>query len=342
MEDNYSKKLLSALILVFLLVLSFLVLKSILMSIIFAFILAFIFSPVYSFLFKITKSPNFSAFLITALLILIIVLPLWFFTPTIIKQSFNIYDSLQKTDFIIPLQKIFPSIFASDQFSRDVGVTIHSFITNSVNSLTTSLGDLILNFPSLILQISVLLFVFYFVLRDGDKLVEYLKSILPFSREDKNRFFKSSREITKSILYGDLIIGTIQGLIMGLGFFLFDIPNALILTLLAVVAGILPIIGTAIVFIPVIIFLIADGALTATLGVLIFGIISSNIDNILRPFILSKLTTRHSAVVLAGMVGGVFAFGPLGVIIGPLVLEYLIIVLEIYRGVGFLTNPDTN
>lgn len=342
MEDNYSKKLISALILVSLLVLSFLVLKSILMSIILAFILAFIFSPIYSFLFRITKSPNLSAFLITALLILIIVLPLWFFTPTIIKQSFNVYDSLQKTDFISPLKKIFPSIFASDQFSSEVGVIVHSFITNSASSLANSLGDLILNFPSLILQITVLLFVFYFVLRDGDKLTDYLKSILPFSKEDKNRFFKSSKEITKSILYGDLIIGTVQGLIMGIGFFLFDIPNALILTLLAVIAGILPIIGTAVIFIPVIIFLIADNALTAALGVLVFGIISSNIDNILRPILLSKMTSRHSAVVLTGMIGGVFVFGPLGVIVGPLILEYLIIVLEIHRDSGFLSKQENS
>ncbi len=318
-------------ILVVLLVLSFFILKPILLSIILGFILAFIFSPVYSLLLKWTKSPNFSATSICVVLITLLILPIWFFAPIILEQSFKIYLSAQQMDFVVVLKKVFPSLFSSDQFSAEIGSTIKSFISNIADSVVNAVVNLITNFPSFMLQILVVLFTFFFVLRDGDNLVEYIKSLLPFPKEVEKKLFASSREITKSVLYGQVILGIIQGIVAGIGFFIFGVPNAWVLTLLALIAGVLPIIGPMLISLPVVVYLILADNNFAAIGVFIFGIIASNIDNLLRPLIVSRRSELHPSLVLIGMIGGVFFFGVLGLILGPLILAYLLIVLEVFR-----------
>jgi predicted PurR-regulated permease PerM len=331
MEDDNVKKIIPALAFILLLVGAFLVLKPIILSVIFGFILAFIFAPVYRFILRLTKSPNFSAVLLCIILILLIVVPLWLFTPMLIEQSFKIYQSAQQTDFVAVLKSVFPSLFSSQEFSQDVGNILHTFVTRTANSFTNSLTQIILDAPNLLLQFLVVLFTFYFVLRDEEDLARYLRSLIPFSKSIQDKIFFSSKEITRAVLYGMIVMGFIQGVVIGIGFFIFGVPSAWILTLLAIVAGILPIIGTVIIWFPVLIYFSIQGDLTATLGILIFGIISTFIDNIFRPFFVAKRTKLHSTVVLIGMIGGIFPFGVLGIIIGPLILAYLLIILDVYR-----------
>jgi predicted PurR-regulated permease PerM len=331
MDDAYFRKIMTTIILVVLIVLSFFLVRPILLSIIIGIILAFIFIPVYNRIYKATKLQNFSAFLICLLVILLIVLPLWFLTPVLIEQSFKIYLASQQMDFVTPLKNIFPSLFISDEFSAEIGSILYSFVLKMTNSLVNSLSQLILNFPTLFLQFLVVFFTFFFVLRDKEGLISYIKSLLPFSKDVENKLFKSSRDITNSVIYGQIIIGILQGLVVGIGFFIFKIPNALILTLFASLAGIFPIVGTTIIWVPVVIYLVIAGNSFTAIGVTIFGLVSSVIDNFLRPIIVSKRSRMHSSLILIGMVGGLFLFGVLGFILGPLILAYFLIVLEIYR-----------
>ncbi|MBI2045005.1 AI-2E family transporter [Candidatus Pacearchaeota archaeon] len=332
-EENSLRRIFSVIIFLGLLALSYLVLKPILLSVVFGLILAFIFSPIYKFFLKITKAPNLSAGIICLILLSIIIIPIWFFTPTVINQTLKLYQSAQETDFITPLKNLFPSFFASDEFSREFGSTIQSFITKSSNSVLNMLGNFLLNFPTLLLQFTVVLFTLFFALRDSKQMIEYLESLMPFPKHIQAEFFNSSRDITASILYGTVIIGLIQGVIVGIGFFAFKVPSAFLLTILAVIAGVLPIIGTGIIWLPVTIYFLIVGNNLAAFGILLFGILSSNIDNVLRPLFVSKRTKLHSSVVLIGMIGGVFVFGALGFLLGPLILAYLLIVLELYREV---------
>ena len=108
-------------------------------------------------------------------------------------------------------------------------------------------------------------------------------------------------------------------------------PNALLLSLLAALAGIFPIIGTALIWIPVAIYLFVAGNPVSALGVVIFGLLSSLVENFYKPIFISRRTKLNSSIILIGMIGGLFLFGILGIILGPLILAYLLIILEIYR-----------
>jgi len=331
MEDEYFKKIMSMIIVIFLVVLSFFLLKPILLSIVIALILAFIFSPLYDWFFRKLKSENLAAYVVCFILVLLIILPLWFLTPIAIDQSLKVFMSSQQVDFVTPLKTIFPNFFASETFSAEIGSIIHSFVTKVTNSLVNDLSDLILNFPTLFLQFLVVFFTFFFLLRDRGRFISYIQSLLPFSKDVEKRLFESSKDITISVIYGQVIIGVLQGLAVGIGFFIFKVPNALFLTLLACLAGIFPIIGTTIIWLPVVIYLLIAGNTFQAFGVVFFGIISSTLDNLVRPIIVAKRAHMHSALMLIGMIGGVFFFGIMGFILGPLILAYLLIILEIYR-----------
>ena len=127
-------------------------------------------------------------------------------------------------------------------------------------------------------------------------------------------------------------MGVIQGIATGFGLIIFGVPNALILTFLAIFASILPMVGPWFIWVPVAIYLFVTGNAGAAIG---FGLYSaifvSSIDNILRPYIVSRKTGTSSVIVLIGMIGGLFLFGILGIILGPLILSYLILFLKAYK-----------
>ncbi len=334
MDDTYFRKVTITLILAVLIVLTFLLLKPILMSIVVGVILAIVLSPLYTKLTQIIKSKNIASFLICLFLFILLVLPFWFFTPILINQSFKIYFAAKQTDFVTPLKTVFPSLFSSDEFSAEIGSVIYSFVTGTANSFVNMFSQLILNFPTLFLQVLVTFFTLFFVLKDKEKIIDYVKSLMPFSKEVEKKLFESSKGITISVLYGQVLIGLIQGLIVGLGFLIFGVPNALLLTLLACLAGMFPIIGTTIIWLPVLIYLFVAGNIWPSLGIGIFGFISTTIDNFIRPAFVSKRTNMHPLLILIGMIGGLFLFGILGFILGPLIIAYILIIIDIYRRKG--------
>src|SRR3989338_945437 len=332
MEDKAFKKTGSVILFTLLVILAMLVLKPVFISIILGLVLAFVFTPVYGYLNKYLTSSNISAGVIVVLLLIIIILPIWFLTPIILNQSFSLFQATQQIDFVSPLQSIFPSLFASEQFSSEIGSVLSSFSSKVANSLVNSIAQIILDFPRIALQLMVVFFTFFFALRDKELLIEYVKSILPFSKEVEKKLFEKSKIITSAVLYGQVVVGIIQGVVIGIGFFIFRVPNALLLTFLSSLAGIFPIVGTVIVWLPVAIYLFIAGNMVPAWGVVIFGLLSSNIDNVLRPIIVSKRAKINTGILLVSTIGGIFFFGILGFILGPLIISYLLVLLEVYRG----------
>jgi predicted PurR-regulated permease PerM len=140
------------------------------------------------------------------------------------------------------------------------------------------------------------------------------------------------KEITDSLVYGQIIIGIAQGIIAGIGFVLFGVEGAFILTILAIIMSIIPVIGPAFVWVPVLIFMYIQGDHALAFGFLFYNLLlTSTIDNFLRPYIVSRKTNLPQVIVLVGMIGGWMTFGMLGLIIGPLLLAYILTFLRAYK-----------
>jgi predicted PurR-regulated permease PerM len=331
MDDNYFKKITTAIIFIALLVLSFFILKPILLSIIGGCVLAFIFYPIYNKLTKVIRSRGLCAGILCIFLLLIIVALLWFLTPMLIDESIKLYRASQQMDLVATLKGILPSLFASQESSEQIGSILQSFITKGTNSLMNYLSNLILELPTILMDIFVMFFTFYYALRDKDRINKYIQDLLPFSEDVIKRLFTSTKEITSSVLFGQVVIGAIQGVILGIGLFVFSVQNALVLTLVAIVVGILPILGPALVGVPVALFLFIGGNPFAAVGILVFTAIASLSDHLLRPFLVARRAKLHTAVALIGTIGGLLLFGIVGLVIGPLVLAYMITLIEIYK-----------
>lgn len=321
------KNLIVAASILILIVLSVIILWPIFLSIIAGLILAYIFYPLYKIILRVVREKNISSLIIVLLIIFILFIPLWFLFPMITRQVFEVYSFTQKIDFSGMIGDILPQTISTDTIAM-----INSFISKLVNAVFSRFSESLLNIPSLLLQAIVILFVFFFAMRDGDKLKEFAKGISPFSSTFEESIIKQFKDITNSVLYGFFVVGVIQGITTGIGLFIFGMPQALLLSAVATVAAILPVLGAWAVWIPAAIYLFVQGHTGAAIGLALYGVlIISLVDNALRPYLVSRKTNISSAIVLIGMIGGLIVFGIIGLVLGPLILSYLIILLDAYK-----------
>lgn len=331
MEDKIIIRAITLIAIGLLFVLGFLILKPILIAIIFALLLAYIFNPIYRKILKYVKKKDIATSIIIVVIVLAITIPLWFLTPVVIKQAFDSYTYLQKVDFASALGNSFPYLF-TPEFANVLGTSIHSFIANTFSTILNSLTDFLINIPSFLLQFAVFIFTFYFALRDGDKLKNYLLNLSPFSESTELKMSSEFKHITYAIIYGQVLIGILQGLMVGIGLFIIGFPKAIVLTVLAVLVSIIPVLGSWIIWLPVSIFLIASGQTTSGIFMFLYGLLLiSTLDNILRPLFLSKNSNLNIALGVIGTIGGLYFFGLVGLILGPLILAYILMIFDFYK-----------
>lgn len=334
------KKLIIYSLIAVLIAISLIVLWPIFLSVITGLILAYMLYPVYKLVFKVIREKNISALIIVLLVIFLLFIPIWFVFPIMLRQLVDIYIYTQTLDFSIILKGIVP-----ESLSKDTMMIITTFISKVANEIFSRSSETLLNIPNLALQAVVILFVFFFAMRDLDKLKVYVKKLSPFSQEFEKSISKQFRDVTGSVIYGQIIVGIVQGLITGIGLFIFGIPNALVLTIMAMFLSVLPIIGAWLVWLPASIYLLAQGHTGAAIGLFAYGaILVSWIDNIIKPYIVARKTKTSSAIILIGMIGGLIVFGIIGLVLGPLILLYLIIILDAYqsKNLAAFFSPEKN
>ena len=314
-----------------LVVLGFLVVRPFLLPIIGGLLLAFVFMPFYKRINKYVTNKSLAASIVAGVIVVGLVAVLWFSAPILIKQVFELYLSIQKLD----IQKIITTIFptASETLVAQITSTLNSATSKAFAGGASYISGFITDLPKILLDFFILGFIFFFALRDSDKLSVFVKGISPLNEAKEKVVVKHFKDMTSAVIYGWVIVGIIQGTLAGIGFFIFGISNALILTIFAIFLSIIPFLGPMFVWIPVGIYMASTGSSSSTLvAYLLYNIlVVSLVDNILRSYIVSKRTNVPSAVVLVGMIGGIFAFGVVGLIIGPLMLAYLLTLLESFK-----------
>lgn len=329
-KDNFKDGIIIILLLG-LFILALMILKPVAIAIFSGILLAYIFSPVYRWLLRKVKNENVSAILVgLGLVILIFGIIIWIFS-SLVSQAIDLYLALQTVDLTNIVRTMLPGFLSTDA-STVFASSISTFVSNFLAGSLERFSDFILEIPMFLLQLFVVMFIFFFSLRDGERAIEYIESLSPLKKETQEKFLKHFKGITHSVLVGQIIVGIFQGLVAGLGYWIFGVNNALILTALTMLVGVIPLIGPWLVWVPVDIYLFASGHSGAGLGLLIYGlVIISWLDTVIRPLIVSRKTQINSAIVIIGMIGGLYVFGVLGLIIGPLVLAYVLLAIELYR-----------
>ena len=166
----------------------------------------------------------------------------------------------------------------------------------------------------------------------GIQMEKYIYELLPFSDTNKKNVLKEINMIVRSNAIGIPLLAVIQGGIATLGYYLFDVPSALLFGFLTCFATVIPIVGTALVWFPLAAYLALSGDWTHAIGLLLYcGLIVTNIDNLIRFILQKKMADTHPLITIFGVVIGLSLFGFMGVIFGPLLLSIFILCVNIFK-----------
>jgi predicted PurR-regulated permease PerM len=314
-----------------LVVAAFFLLRPILLAIMVGVFFAYIIHPLYDYVRKYVKEDNSATVIFIIILLAIIAIPLWFFLPILAKEIFNTYLYVQNADLAGAISKVVSLLFGTE-IATTLGVQIKVYLAKFFSFSFDSVTAYLSNLPNIILQLSVFVFTFYFAVRDGTKIKAYMSELSPLSKSTEEKFETEFRNITNSIVFGQVITGIIQGLALGLGLWALGVPRVIFLTVIAIILSIIPIIGAWLVWVPVSLFLIASGNVVGGAILFFYGLLFvSTIDNLIRPYLISRHSNLNIFVTIIGTIGGLYTFGLIGLIIGPLIMSYLLIVIEFYR-----------
>ena len=177
----------------------------------------------------------------------------------------------------------------------------------------------------------MLLSIFYF-LKDGARWRQALVVLSPLSDSDDEKIISRLKLAVNGVIKGYLLVALVQGILMGLGLWLFGVPKPALWGVVAAITSLIPTIGTALVSVPAFIFLFLTGSAVSAFGFLVWAaVIVGTIDNFLSPLFISKRIDIPPLLILFSVLGGLSLLGPVGVLIGPLSVSLLYTLISIYR-----------
>ncbi|MBN1385574.1 AI-2E family transporter [Candidatus Woesearchaeota archaeon] len=346
-QDTYTKYLLIA---VFLIIafLSFLIIKPFLVTLITGCLIAYIFFPFYRWTNNRIKRPAVSSLIVSILLILIIAVPALFIANslsreayvsyTVLKQKFvgssAVQYSCESDNYLCQKTNMLKKFMSEPK----VKFYIEDWLTKLTNWFVDNITNFIVSLPQKILNLFIMFFVIYYMFIDGEIFVSKMRDMLPFAKGDKRIIFKQFSEITSAVIYGSIVTAIAQGIIGGIGLWIFRVESPIMWGSIMIIAALLPYVGSAVIWAPIGIYRAVMGYLNNDttlmwlgIGLLIYGLlIISTIDNIIRPKLIGNKARLHPVIVLLGVIGGISIFGMAGLVIGPVVLSLSITVLKIY------------
>ena len=205
-------------------------------------------------------------------------------------------------------------------------------------NLAKASGHIFLNIAGMVLRFFLMLFVLFFVLRDGVGAFARVTALLPLNENRRGELFTRLGKVLRAVVYGCGLTALAQGALVTIGFAIAGLSGPIVFGVLAAVLALLPFGGAALVWVPGVLYLFATGHIGMAIFLLVWGAVVSTADNFIRPIIISRYTPVPTLLVFLGVIGGVAAFGPIGFIIGPVVL---VLATELLRyAEGSFTRPD--
>lgn len=187
---------------------------------------------------------------------------------------------------------------------------------------------------------AMMMFILFFAIRDGRAMFATLRALIPMSSGERARLFAHLAAVTRAMVYGTGVTALAQGVLIGIGFAIVGLPSPIVFGVLAALFALVPLAGTPVVWVPAVLVLAAQERWYAAIFLLVWGGLVATIDNVLRPMLVAGRAEVGTLTVFIGVLGGVSAFGPIGVFLGPLVLALVIALIRFTLEVRASTPPD--
>lgn len=270
-------------------------------------------------------APGFAASLTLIVALVIIAMPLAWIIGLVIDQAPEALLGIQTSTALARLRALRVG-------SVDVGGEIAKASGTLVSWLSGQLFSFVGSATSAALNVVIAFFGFYYMLRSGDQMWAAARRYIPFSPATadalRDRFFG----VTEAMLLGTTLVAVVQGTLVGIGFAVVSLPEPFFWGTITAFASVLPVLGSALVWLPATIVLAAQARYGGALAMLVMGgLIASNIDNLIRPFVYRRVSHVHPMITLVGAFAGVRYFGLVGLLLGPLAIAYLFELLHFYQ-----------
>ncbi|MBW2323621.1 MAG: AI-2E family transporter [Deltaproteobacteria bacterium] len=332
------------LMLIFSLFLAVLILRPFAQPIILAIVLASLFHPVHVRFVRLYRGRQIPAALTVVFLItFLIIIPMLLFLSALFAQgveSFNqIYTWLNEGNFQKTIEN--PKIAVYMEWVRQ-NFTFIDFgkldLQDNLMGLSKSLAQVLLsrganlvgNITGIITSFFIMVFIAFYFIKDGEKLVERIKYLSPLSENQEEQIFGKVKNVARSVLVGSFLTACCQGIAGGIGLAIVGIP-ALFWGAVMAIASLIPIVGTALVWVPAVVYLIIMGKWISAIFLTIYSmVLVGSIDNFLRPYFMKGQAEMSPFIIFLAIIGGIQLFGLMGILYGPLIISFATVMLYIY------------
>jgi predicted PurR-regulated permease PerM len=286
-----------------------------------------------------------AALAMTLFIMLLVIVPLSFLSSLLTAQMFEFYESVRSAAESGQLQHLLsgwrdttigqlwqkwsPRIA---QFDIDVPKLLLAAANNVTQYIVTHVPDVAKNLLVLLLNAVIVSFSLFFLFRDGEEFFHAFRDLIPMEPHHKEAIFHQFYETVSAVVQGMVVTAVVQGVLAWIGFSAVGLPYSFILGCASAVASLQPLGGAAVVWLPAAIFLGLSGSWPWAIGLIVYGVfIISGIDNIIKPLIIGERTKLPTIFLFFGILGGLQAYGFLGVFLGPVVLATIMAFVKIYR-----------
>ncbi|MBR9690444.1 AI-2E family transporter [Candidatus Woesearchaeota archaeon] len=317
-------------------ILSFLLIWPFIPSILSAVILAYIFYPLYLKLRKKVKKDWVAALILSIGVVILVILPFLALLNSVANQAVGVYVAAEVylSDSDQSLGDFYTNFEQRFGFKLDIEGLISQgvdFIVNATKSFLSSLPEKIINF-------FIFIFLFYYLLKEGEKVSKRVADFLPLKKDIKRKLIKGCNELIHAVVFGTLLTALIQGTVGGVGFVIFGVGSPIFWGFMMAIFALIPMVGTAVIWAPAALFLFGKGLFLANgwmifrgAGLFVYGFFGiSLIDNFVRPKLIGARGSMHPAIVLLGVLGGLKLVGFIGIIIGPIILSLFLAMVKVY------------
>lgn len=306
----------------------YLLLRPFITYIFFSVVLAFTGKPLYEYIKKPIGDKE-GAFVTVFFTLLLVFVPLFIVGASIAEDAADVISNLDDPG-LIDINRTEERI---KEFTGQ-NVNLREAVRNTITDLSSlsSFGNLASSLGGLSIGFTIMFFLQFYLLRDGDTLVNWLVDSLPFSETVICELIQKTETTMWAVIKGQVLVAIVQGIVAGIGLLIVGISNIFFWTFTMIILSLIPLIGSFGVWGPASLYLILSDRTISGLFLFIYGAILVNFtDNFLRPMIVDKSTELHPAFVLIGVIGGIYLLGPVGVFYGPILFGALTSILAVFK-----------
>ena len=291
---------------------------------------------------ELSIGPRFSAILLTAFAVVAAVVPLLVFSLVILQTVFSYLDSFDEVAAIEAARDLARDLGVEEEAIVEVEVMLLSelegVLTGGVEVVFQEVVGLVNTSIQMGIGLLVLVFLLYYLLVDGKTFVAWIGHVAPMDADVRDELFAEIDVVTWAVMKSHVLVALVEGILGGIGLYLLGVPNVTFWTVVMIVVSFLPAIGVWLVWGPAVAYLAVVGEPLSAVVLLLYGIaVLSVVDNYLRAIFVDRRSGLHPAVVLVGVIGGIYLLGIMGLFLGPVLLAVFKAGLTVF---GDVYEPD--